>query len=183
MYGYIYKITDLTNNKIYIGKHKYKKNDGIDKKYHGSGVIISKLFKERPNDFIEEIIFCAATEDELLYFEAYFIDHLNSLTPNGYNKNLSTEYRKQNNIKIKYKYKSKYTPEERRKRQINGGKKGSPKKKVQLEILSTGKTMIFDSKTDCMNFLHISPATFSKLVKGVKGKNKSKRSKYKIRIL
>lgn len=37
MYGYIYKTTNLINGKIYVGQHKFSK-DNIDRSYIGSGI-------------------------------------------------------------------------------------------------------------------------------------------------
>lgn len=84
MYGYIYRIMDLTNGKCYIGQHKYDKPI-LDPKYHGSSVILKNQIKKHPENFLEEIIFIAATLDELNYFETYFIEHMNTLVPYGYN--------------------------------------------------------------------------------------------------
>lgn len=86
MYGYIYRIKDLTNGKCYIGQHKYDK-PMLDPKYHGSSHILKNQIKNHPENFLEEIIFIAATLDELNYFETYFIEHMNTLYPNGYNLN------------------------------------------------------------------------------------------------
>lgn len=86
MYGYIYRITDLTNGKCYIGQHKYDKPE-LDPKYHGSSRIIKNQIRKHPENFLEEIIFIAATLEEANYFETYFIEHLNTLYPNGYNLN------------------------------------------------------------------------------------------------
>ena len=43
MYGYIYKTTDLRNNKIYVGQHK---SEIFDTSYYGSGKIIKKIIKK-----------------------------------------------------------------------------------------------------------------------------------------
>ena len=92
MYGYIYRITDLTNGKCYIGQHKYDK-PMLDPKYHGSSCILKNQIKKHPENFLEDLIFIAATLDELNYFETYFIEHLNTLHPNGYNLNTGGDQR------------------------------------------------------------------------------------------
>ena len=46
-----------------------------------------------------------------------------------------------------------------------GGKKSSPRKNISIQRISTGEVMEFPSKTDCMKFLKISSATFSKFIK------------------
>lgn len=84
MYGYIYKITDLTNGKCYIGQHKYDK-PMLDPYYHGSGRIISRIYKNRPDTLLEEILMICATFEEANYFEQYFIDRMNTMSPHGYN--------------------------------------------------------------------------------------------------
>lgn len=84
MYGYIYRITDLTNGKCYIGQHKYDK-PMLDPTYHGSGQIIKQIYKKRPETLLEEILMICATLDEANYFETYFIERMNTLYPNGYN--------------------------------------------------------------------------------------------------
>lgn len=40
-YGYIYKITNLINGKIYVGKHKYPFNK-MDNSYWGSGLHLKR---------------------------------------------------------------------------------------------------------------------------------------------
>ena len=54
MIGYICLITDTTNNMKYTGKHHYDKEGELDSNYHGSGVIISRIYKERPETHSEE---------------------------------------------------------------------------------------------------------------------------------
>lgn len=84
MYGYIYKITDLKNGKCYIGQHKYDKPE-LDPKYHGSGYLIKKIYNTRPETLLEEILMICETLEEANYFEEYFIEHLNTMHPYGYN--------------------------------------------------------------------------------------------------
>lgn len=107
MYGYIYRITDLTNGKCYIGQHKYDK-PMLDPKYHGSSSILKNQIKKHPKNFLEEIIFIAATLDELNYFETYFIEHMNTLYPNGYNLNTGGDhYQVSDETKVKMRKKHK----------------------------------------------------------------------------
>lgn len=84
MEGYIYCITDTTNGKQYIGQHRYKK-PVLDKTYHGSGVIISNIYKKRPETLKEEYLKTCYSQKELDEWEKYFIFTNNTLHPNGYN--------------------------------------------------------------------------------------------------
>ena len=84
MIGYIYKTTNLINNKIYIGKHMSEK---VSKTYKGSGKILKQAFKKYGKEnFSCEVIATASTEDELNNLEAYWIEWYNSRDPEiGYN--------------------------------------------------------------------------------------------------
>lgn len=63
MYYLIYKITNVLNNKIYIGKHK---TNDINDKYMGSGKILFEAFKKYGLDnFKKEILFECNTEEEM----------------------------------------------------------------------------------------------------------------------
>lgn len=85
MYGYIYKITNIINNKIYIGKHKYSKPE-LDPNYFASGKTINEsLSKFGPDAFIKELIDVADSLEELNQKEKYWIKVLNAREPNGYN--------------------------------------------------------------------------------------------------
>lgn len=88
-YGYIYKIIDLNNSKIYIGQSHFYKNNKLNfkriLKYYGSGKIISKIIDKRKNLLIKTIIDIAYSKEELDNLEIYYIKKYNSLIPNGYN--------------------------------------------------------------------------------------------------
>ena len=80
---YIYKITNLINGKIYIGKHSQK----IQTKdsYFGSGVLLNKaIVKYGKENFKKEIIEICE-KDNISTKEIYWINKFNSFTPNGYN--------------------------------------------------------------------------------------------------
>lgn len=84
MYGYIYKTTDLTNKKIYVGQHKSNK---FDTSYYGSGVIIKRLLSKYGEDrFTCELLEECFSEKQLNEREIFWIDKLNCRDRNiGYN--------------------------------------------------------------------------------------------------
>ena len=84
MIGYIYLITDTTNGKQYVGQHHYDKPE-LDKSYHGSGMIISKIYKKRSDTLKEEYLKTCYSQKEMDEWEKYFIFSNNTLYPNGYN--------------------------------------------------------------------------------------------------
>lgn len=63
MYYLIYKITNMINNKIYIGKHK---TDDINDNYMGSGTMLKRAInKYGIENFEKEILFECSTEKEM----------------------------------------------------------------------------------------------------------------------
>lgn len=84
MIGYIYLIIDLTNWKKYVGQHHYHL-EKLDSNYHGSGKIISKIYKKRPHTLKEVYLKTCYTQEELDEWEQYYIKFYNTLYPNGYN--------------------------------------------------------------------------------------------------
>lgn len=91
MFGYIYKTTDLSNGKIYVGKHHSSTFVGLE--YIGSGYRITQIKHkclregiERSTRFSVEMIAQADTLEELNEKEIYWIDKLDSRNPDvGYN--------------------------------------------------------------------------------------------------
>lgn len=69
MYGYIYKITNLITDKIYIGQHI---GEEFDKKYFGSGKLLKDAIKKySKKNFKKEILEFCQTEEELNEREKY----------------------------------------------------------------------------------------------------------------
>lgn len=64
VYGYIYKTTNLVNNKIYIGQHKWTGPE-IDHKYFGSGKILKEAIKVygKENFKCEVLEWCESFEE------------------------------------------------------------------------------------------------------------------------
>jgi len=103
----IYKITNLLNGKIYVGRTK--KTD--ISKYWGSGTAIRMAIKKLGiSSFKKEIIEVCSSIQETKEREIYWIDKLNSCYPNGYNLSkggedgewfeLLTEEEKQKHIQL-----------------------------------------------------------------------------------
>lgn len=83
MIGYIYKTTNLVNNKIYVGQHKVK-DDQLDPNYFGSGkLILEALQKYGKENFTCEIITWCETEKELEDKEIYYIQFFKSTVRDG----------------------------------------------------------------------------------------------------
>lgn len=86
--NYIYKITNLINGKIYIGKHTFSK---LDNNYFGSGIAIKKAIALYGKDkFSKEIICICETEKELNEKEIFYIKEFDTFK-NGYNMTLGGE--------------------------------------------------------------------------------------------
>ena len=69
-YGYIYKTTNLINDKLYIGQHKGK----FDYDYFGSGVYLNNSLKKHgKNNFKLEIIIYAKDKQKLDELEKQYI--------------------------------------------------------------------------------------------------------------
>lgn len=84
-FGYIYKITNKINKKIYIGK---KVGAEFDESYWGSGTKLRKALTEfGKENFDREIIEWCSNKDILKERERYWISALNARDPEfGYNK-------------------------------------------------------------------------------------------------
>lgn len=70
-YG-IYKITNLANGKMYIGRHK---TDNVDDGYMGSGILIRRAVeKYGAENFRKEWLMFCEDEEEMDYMERVFVD-------------------------------------------------------------------------------------------------------------
>ena len=74
MYGYIYKTTNLINNKVYIGQHISKE---YDKNYIGSGVLLWKAINKYGKENFKNELICEcidqkdSDEKEKFYIKKY----------------------------------------------------------------------------------------------------------------
>lgn len=83
----IYKITNLINNKVYIGQTVQPLYKRWWRHCHNgkSSVIGSAIEKYGKDNFSIEVIDTATTLEELNDKEIFWINHYNSISPNGYN--------------------------------------------------------------------------------------------------
>jgi len=80
---YIYKITNLINNKIYTGKRVRHKDINS---YYGSGKLIKLAIKKYGKiNFKKEILEFCNNKKKLSKKEIYWIKKIDSITPKGYN--------------------------------------------------------------------------------------------------
>jgi hypothetical protein len=71
MFYTIYQITNLVNNKVYIGKHQTK---NLDDGYLGSGKLIRQaIAKYGSENFVKQILFCFNSEEEMNAKEAKLV--------------------------------------------------------------------------------------------------------------
>jgi hypothetical protein len=126
LYYYIYKITNLVNNKIYIGAHETSK---LPDKYMGSGKLIQKAIKKYGIDkFKKEILYTFNSQDEMYTKEKEILDNTFLLRKDMYNialggsggsmkqnqKPFSGRHTEETKKKISIKNKGrKFTPEQR----------------------------------------------------------------------
>ena len=80
MFGYVYLTRDLSNGKLYVGKHQSSK---ISLNYHGSGAKITKI----KNENLETTLLATGVDlEHLAELEEFFISYYNTADPEvGYN--------------------------------------------------------------------------------------------------
>jgi hypothetical protein len=77
----VYKIINSINGKIYVGKDEHNR-----KNYLGSGKLIKQAIKKYGyQHFKKEILQECYSKEELCKYEIFWINELNSISPNGYN--------------------------------------------------------------------------------------------------
>ena len=85
MFGYIYKITNSINGKIYIGQHKAQRFE--PELYFGSGKLLLQAIKKYgKSNFTCELVAECDSQDELDFMEQFYIQNFNTLDLTvGYN--------------------------------------------------------------------------------------------------
>lgn len=82
-FNYVYVITNLTDNKQYIGEHS---TDNIEDGYFGSGLYLEHAIKKYgKNNFKYEILEHFNSKQQAFDNQEKYIKKFNTLAPNGYN--------------------------------------------------------------------------------------------------
>ncbi len=90
MYGIIYLVTNIVDNKVYVGQTTASKDrrwiQHISDANCKRGSVFSRaLRKHGPNKFNIEAIQTCESKEELDFAEIFYIEFLKSMAPNGYN--------------------------------------------------------------------------------------------------
>jgi group I intron endonuclease len=94
-YGIVYKVTNLVNNKMYIGittyslSKRWSQHCNDEKSLYALNTTIRKYGKE---SFKVEEIYSSFSKEDLCEKEVYFIKLYNTLAPNGYNMTTGGEH-------------------------------------------------------------------------------------------
>lgn len=184
MYGVIYKITNLKNNKIYIGQ-TIKKNpyQRINQHFLGTGNrLLFKSFLKNNKDkklYKVEIIACSKNSEDLNYCEQFFINYFNCLVPNGYNLDSGGKQHTKSEItKAKLRagairYFQKH-PNSRKGKRIPGSTRWLKERRyvrptirysdITAVKLSTNEQYNFTSIAECAKILSLNPTCISRVL-------------------
>jgi hypothetical protein len=86
--GFIYKITNSTNGRIYIGKKYINKGKRWETYYGSSDDLKQDIADIGVNRFQREILLCCDTNIRMTYYEVHYQCLYSVLTTNSYNKSI-----------------------------------------------------------------------------------------------
>lgn len=180
--GYIYKLTNTINNKIYIGKRQKPK---FDKNYWGSGVLLSAAYKKYGKDnFTRAVLDWCNTSDELIEKEKYWISFYESTNPDiGYNLTAGGDGASSGELNPNYGSHTNHWTEESRKKQSEHmtGVKKSEEHKRKIGQSHKGKKVSSDTCQKLKNSWcyekHFNPKSLAAMSKSRKGKKFSEQHK------
>ena len=86
MYGFVYKLTNMDNGKIYVGQTRRSVEERFQEHKYAQSLIGRAIRKHGVEKFMCEVIAVCETKEELNAKEIFFINYLNASNPKiGYN--------------------------------------------------------------------------------------------------
>jgi group I intron endonuclease len=155
MLGIIYKITNIVNNKVYIGQtqktleERFKHHVNFAKKdYRSKDICFARAIRKYgENNFIIEKIDEADSKELLNEKEKYWINFYDSFK-SGYNSTLGGDggntYRGRSE-KLMQKTKAKLS-------RANLGIKNGNHRSIKCKSVLTGREIVFDTVTECLKY-------------------------------
>lgn len=173
---YIYKITNIEDNKSYIGSriHNFPEEDN----YMGSGKLILNSYKDNnKKNFKKEIIkiYENISKEFLLDKESYYIIKYGTLNPHGYNLNLPNKHTKWHRSGIPLSEKAKQKISEGLIKAYKEGRKIVPDYSGELHPM-WGKHHTAEAKQKCGNSFrgkHHKESTKKKMSESLSGVKKT----------
>ena len=142
----IYKITNIVNDKIYIGKHQ---TENINDTYFGSGVALEKAIKKYGKQFFKkEILFIFDSEDEMNLKEREIVTEAFIARKDNYNNAIGGEggsnfkgkkHTEETKRKLSQKAKNRIFSDETRKKISDGNRRRVLSEETKLKLSEKAK--------------------------------------------
>jgi len=167
MEAFVYKWTDLSNGKMYIGSHNGKR-----KSYKGSGKLFKRAYKKRPKYFTREII-CYGNHDDMIELEGFILKEIdaanNPMYYNLTNDPLSPMKGKKHSKKTIQKLKESAGHMKGKKQSDEWIEKRIKAQRKKVIQVSTG--IVFESIRSCAKYLGVSESSVQAQLKGRRKNN------------
>lgn len=133
----IYLLRNKVNNKCYVGQTVGSISTRLQQHLSGNGscrAIRSAIAKYGKDNFESKVLKYNLTHQELDYWEIFYINHFNALTPNGYNLETGGHKGKTHSIETRQKIsKAKRNISDETRRKMSEAKKGIPNGRIPSE--------------------------------------------------
>lgn len=162
MEAFVYRWTDSSNGKMYIGSHNGKR-----KNYIGGGKLFIRAFKKRTGSFTREIL-CYGSHEDMLELEGFMLEELDAANSKLY-YNLTNDPLSP----MKGRKHSKETIEKLKK--SAGHMKGKKQSKEWIEkraktkrkkVVQVHTGIVFDSIRECAKHFKVSESLIQSQLKG-----------------
>ena len=156
---WIYKITNIQNNKVYIGQTIRPSEERFKRHIRDAmnGILDTHLArairKYGPENFQLSLVCSCKSHEELCEQEQYWIRHYNSIQ-DGYNETDAISKCGGNTYQSKTPEEMKIIADKIRKTKL-GGKNPNARKVKMIDLIS-GEEKIFNSQKECADYLNLS---------------------------